>query len=115
MAAAANRIPGATLNRWPEATTLRTASRIEQVDGVVAALLGGYASPQTREILTTGVHPMVANAATDSTASMVVAVDSTSDPDPDPTMVPDEPPARRRRTAIPIKPLRHAPPISSHA
>ena len=97
MAAAANRVPGAALNRWPEAPRLHGASRAEQVDGVVASLLGGYASPQTREILTTGVNPMVAKAAADSSASMVLAADSTSDPDPDPTMAPDEPPARRRQ------------------
>jgi len=95
MAAAASRIPGASLNRWPDAATLRTASRGAQVDGVVASLLGGHVSPQTREILTTGVHPMVANASADSTASMILAADST--PDPDPTMSPDEPPARRRQ------------------
>ena len=63
MAAAANRIPGASLDRWPEPARLRNASRTEQVDGVVASLLGGQVSPQTREILTTGVHPLVAQAA----------------------------------------------------
>ena len=41
MAAAANRIPGATLARWPEFATLREAPRAQQVDGVVATLLGG--------------------------------------------------------------------------
>jgi uncharacterized protein (DUF1800 family) len=80
MAAAASRIPGASLNRWPDAARLRTASRAEQVDGVIASLLGGQASPQTREILTTGVHPMVAQASADSSASMVMAADTVSDP-----------------------------------
>jgi uncharacterized protein (DUF1800 family) len=95
MAAAANRIPGVSLDRWPEAAALRTAGRAEQVDGVIAALLGGHASPQTREILTTGVHPLVAQGAADSSASMVAARDTT--PDPDPPIAPDELPARRRQ------------------
>ena len=95
MAAAASRLPGAPLNRWPETATLRNAPRAEQVDGVVASLLGGHVSPQTREILTTGVHPMVAKAAADSSASMILAADSTADPDP--TMASDEAPARRRQ------------------
>ena len=42
----------------------------------MASLLGGYASPQTRQILTTGVHPMVVNAAKDSGASVTALVDS---------------------------------------
>jgi uncharacterized protein (DUF1800 family) len=94
MAAAANRIPGASLNRWPDAARLANASRAEQVDGVVAALLGGQVSPQTREILTTGVHPLVAQAAADSSASMVMAADTASDPAPS---TPGEEPARRRQ------------------
>ena len=93
MAAAANRVPGASLDRWPDAARLRAAPRAEQVDGVIAALLGGQASHQTREILTTGVHPMVAGAAADSSASMIASADSGSDP----VMSDDGPAARRRR------------------
>ena len=95
MSAAANRIPGATLARWPEFATLREASRAQQVDGVVATLLGGHVSPQTRQILATGVHPMVTKSAIDSGASMIAVPDPTADPDP--TMAPDEAPARRRQ------------------
>jgi uncharacterized protein (DUF1800 family) len=84
LAAAANRIPGASLDRWPDAARLRNAARAEQVDGVIAALLGGQASPQTREILTTGVHPMVARGVADSSASPVMAADTASDPDASP-------------------------------
>src|SRR6478672_546663 len=76
MAAAANRVPGASLDRWPDAARLRAAPRAEQVDGVIASLLGGHASRETREILTTGVHPMVAKAAADSSASMVASADT---------------------------------------
>jgi uncharacterized protein (DUF1800 family) len=94
MAAAANRVPGVSLDRWPDAPRLRAVPRAKQVEGVVASLLGGHVSPQTREILTTGVHPMVAQAK-DSSASMIVAADSTIDADP--TVAPDAPPVRRRQ------------------
>ena len=97
MAAAANRVPGASLDRWPDAASLRNAPRAQQVDGVVAWLLGGHVSPQTREILATGVHPMVKQAARDSSASMIVAAPGDSVADADPTMTPDEPPTRRRQ------------------
>jgi uncharacterized protein (DUF1800 family) len=93
MAAAANRIPGAALDRWPDAQRLRGAPRAEQVDGVIASLLGGHASRETREILTTGVHPMVARSAADSSASRPASADTASDV----TMSENEPPARRRQ------------------
>jgi hypothetical protein len=93
MAAAANRVPGASLDRWPDAARLRAAPRADQVDGVIASLLGGHASRETREILTTGVHPMVAKAAADSSASMLATADSGSDP----AMTEDDPPGRRRQ------------------
>jgi uncharacterized protein (DUF1800 family) len=95
MAAAANRVPGAALARWPQYAELRDAPRAQQVDGVVAALLGGQVSPQTRQVLETGVHPMVSKAAVDSGVSMIAAPDTTSDPDP--TMAPDAEPGRRRQ------------------
>ena len=93
MAAAANRIPGASLDRWPDAQRLRAASRPEQVDGVIASLLGGHASRETREILTTGVHPMVAKAAADSSTSRPASSDTASDMG----MSDSDPPARRRQ------------------
>ena len=98
MAAAANRLPGVSLDRWPDASRLRNATRAAQVDGVVASLLGGQVSPQTREILTSGVNPMAAKAAADSSAAMVAATDSMVDPDP---MMPmdDTPQGRRMRRA----------------
>jgi uncharacterized protein (DUF1800 family) len=97
MAAAASRIPGASLDRWPETARLRNASRTEQVTGVVTSLLGGQVSPQTREILTTGVHPLVAQAAADSSAFAVVADTAMS---PDNSMAgAGEPPRRRQRGA----------------
>ena len=39
MAAAANRVPGTSVDRWPDAARLRALSRAEQVDGVIASLL----------------------------------------------------------------------------
>ena len=61
---AAQRVPGASIDRWPDARTLITASRTAQVDGVVAAILGGDASPDTRAILLSGEHPLLAMGAT---------------------------------------------------
>ena len=62
MAVAANRLPGATIMGVPGADTLARAPRAEQVDGVVAAILGGAASPDTRKILESGEHPLAAAA-----------------------------------------------------
>jgi hypothetical protein len=61
LAVAAQRIPGATLDRWPDARALMTAPRAAQVDGVVTSILGGDASPDTRAILLSGEHPLLAN------------------------------------------------------
>ena len=74
-----------------EAMAARAGAEIEWVP----VLLGGQASPQTREILTTGVHPMMAKAEVDSSASMVMAADTVPTPDPSGSGV--EPPARRRQ------------------
>jgi uncharacterized protein (DUF1800 family) len=79
MAAAANRVPGTAVNRWPETARLRMLSRAEQVEGVIAGLLGGHASRETREILTSGVHPLVAARVADSSASQRLDPDATPD------------------------------------
>jgi uncharacterized protein (DUF1800 family) len=81
LALAGGRVPGASVARWPDAARLRDASRAEQVDGVIAAFLGGQASPDTREILTSGENPLAAKLAgqtarsSDSTASAMTADD----------------------------------------
>jgi uncharacterized protein (DUF1800 family) len=62
IAAAANRIPGASLNRIPGFDSLALASRPKQVDAVVSMLLGGSASPDTRAVLMSGENPLLANA-----------------------------------------------------
>ena len=87
---AAGQIPGVRLDRWPIARTLTGASREQQVDAVIASLLGGAVSPDTRAILITGRNPFVeANpgAATDTAA--------VADEDPPVMMAGEERPMRR--------------------
>ncbi len=60
LAVAAQRVPGATLDRWPESAALMTAPRAVQVDAVVTSILGGDVSPDTRTILLSGEHPLLA-------------------------------------------------------
>ncbi len=62
LAVGANRLPGARLNQWPTARTLRAASPEAQVDGLVKALLGGDISADTRSILLSGENPLLARA-----------------------------------------------------
>jgi uncharacterized protein (DUF1800 family) len=62
MAAAANRIPGATVRSIPGFDSLASAPRQRQVDAVVALLLGGSVSPDTRAVLLSGENPLLANA-----------------------------------------------------
>jgi uncharacterized protein (DUF1800 family) len=59
LSVAANRLPGARLGTWPVAQRLRGAPREQQVDGVVAALLGGTVSPDTRAVLVSGENPLL--------------------------------------------------------
>ena len=62
MAAAANRIPGASIRSIPGIDSLSGASRQKQVDAIVSALLAGSASPDTRAVLMSGENPLLANA-----------------------------------------------------
>lgn len=66
-AVAANRLPGASLRTWPASDSLAKAPREIQVDAVVASILEGAASPDTRKILMSGDHPLVASAAQQAT------------------------------------------------
>ncbi len=61
MAVAANRIPGARLNAVPGLDTLLSAPRTKQVDAVVALMLGGSTSPETRAVLMSGENPLLAS------------------------------------------------------
>jgi uncharacterized protein (DUF1800 family) len=63
MAAAAGRLPGVDIRALPALDTLRSAPRDKQVDAVVATILNGMVSPDTRAVLMSGEHPMLANGA----------------------------------------------------
>ena len=64
MAAAAGRLPGIDIRAVPALDTIRSASRDKQVDAVVGTILNGMVSPDTRAVLLSGEHPMLANGAT---------------------------------------------------
>jgi hypothetical protein len=72
MAAAAGRLPGVSVATLPTLDSLRTAPREKQVDAVVATVLNGMVSPDTRAVLLSGDHPLL-NAATSSSASTMSA------------------------------------------
>ena len=67
----AGRLRFAPAEQWPGYALLSAMPLDKQVDGIVDQLLGGNASPETREILFKGQNPLVARAATDT--SMVAA------------------------------------------
>ncbi|MEO6446045.1 MAG: DUF1800 domain-containing protein [Gemmatimonadaceae bacterium] len=87
MTVASNRVPGARATSWPRYEALREAPREQQVEEVVDALLGGQASPETRDILRSGVNPLASREGPQPAFDMV-------DPDEDAT-----PRARVRRPA----------------
>jgi uncharacterized protein (DUF1800 family) len=64
MAAAAGRLPGADLRALPALDTIGSAPRDKQVDAVVATILNGMISPDSRAVLLSGEHPMLANGTT---------------------------------------------------
>src|ERR1700694_4605018 len=61
MAVAAGRLPGVDIRSLPLLDTIRSASRDKQVDVVVATILNGMISPDTRVVLVLGVHLLLAN------------------------------------------------------
>lgn len=58
MAMAAGRMPGVSPLGFQNAGALQSAPLEQQVDGVVSALLGGDASPETRAVLMSGANPL---------------------------------------------------------
>ena len=74
LAVAADRVPGASLERWPLAAQLASAPREAQVDGVVTALLDGDASPDTHRILLTGSNPMLTEAPSQTGFAQIVGL-----------------------------------------
>ncbi|MFI5242661.1 MAG: DUF1800 domain-containing protein, partial [Gemmatimonadales bacterium] len=76
LAVAAGRVPGASLDNWPDGRALASAPHDAQVDGVIRTILAGEASPDTRKVLENGVNPMAgdstfANARPDGFANIV--------------------------------------------
>ncbi len=63
MAAAAGRLPGADVRAVATLDTINMYPREKQVDAVVATVLNGMVSPDTRAVLLSGEHPMLANGA----------------------------------------------------
>ncbi|HMI55761.1 MAG TPA: DUF1800 domain-containing protein [Gemmatimonadaceae bacterium] len=61
MAVAARRLPGADIHALPALATIGADSREKQVDAVVATILNGMVSPDTRAVLVSGEHPLLAN------------------------------------------------------
>jgi uncharacterized protein (DUF1800 family) len=57
--AVSGQVPGVLLERWPTAKAVRDSSREAQVDAVIASLLGGGVSADTRQILITGRNPFL--------------------------------------------------------
>ena len=78
MAAAAGRLPGVSIVNQPALDSLATASREKQVDAVVAMVLNGMASPDTRAVLMSGEHPLLNSA---SSASSMATDSATADAD----------------------------------
>jgi uncharacterized protein (DUF1800 family) len=62
MAAVTGRVPGVALDHWSPASGLREQPYAGQVDGVIAALFAGEASPDTRSILIDGQNPLAQGA-----------------------------------------------------
>ena len=67
--AVSGQVPGVALDRWPAARAVKDSTREKQVDAVIASLLGGAVSTDTRQILITGRNPFLdanPNAAADT-------------------------------------------------
>jgi uncharacterized protein (DUF1800 family) len=94
LAVAANRLPGARLDRWPAATQLANAPREQQVDGVIVALFGGGASPDTRAVLLSGENPLLKSTSARAVADTMTRADDAMSGDM--TMLPNAPRAARR-------------------
>jgi uncharacterized protein (DUF1800 family) len=79
MAVAAGRLPGVNIRALPALDTIRSAPRDKQVDVVVAAILNGMASPDTRAVLLSGDHPLLANGAGGSAIQDMSPAETASD------------------------------------
>lgn len=79
MAVAGNSLPGASIAALPGADSLRNAPRAQQVDAVVASILGGAASPDTRAVLLSGDNPLAASMGTTAAAAQADTAGSADD------------------------------------
>jgi uncharacterized protein (DUF1800 family) len=79
MAVGAERLPGVNIRALPALDTIRSAPREKQVDVVVATLLNGMVSPDTRAVLLSGEHPLLANGAGGNAIQDMSPVDASSD------------------------------------
>ena len=104
LALAGGRLPGASLAQWPETEQLRGASREQQVDAVIGAMLGGHVSPDTRNILLNGENPLAAKFA-GSVDSAAVNAAAAADDGEESTM---RPMARRQPGAAFNRPVQLA-------
>ena len=80
LAVGASRLPGASVLEWAPGRELLRASREQQVNAVIDALLGGEVSIDTRQILLSGDHPFAARAqaqAADTTLMPITDVEPT--------------------------------------
>jgi hypothetical protein len=79
MAAAAGRLPGVDIRALPALDTIGSAPRDKQVDAVVATILNGMVSPDTRAVLVSGEHPMLANGAGANGIQNMAPAETTAD------------------------------------
>ena len=70
LALADGRIPGASLATWPYTDSLSALGHEQQVDGVIATILGGEVSPATRSVLISGENPMLSKYAGDTVGTV---------------------------------------------
>jgi uncharacterized protein (DUF1800 family) len=89
MAAAAGRLPGADIRALPALDTIGSAPREKQVDAVVATVLNGMVSPDTRAVLLSGEHPMLANGAGANGIQNMAPAESNQDADMSGTTMPE--------------------------
>jgi uncharacterized protein (DUF1800 family) len=66
IAAAAGRVPGASIEGIPGIEALRNAPRESQVDAIASMLFGGAISPETRAVLISGENPLASRAGSSS-------------------------------------------------
>ncbi|HEU4748058.1 MAG TPA: DUF1800 domain-containing protein [Gemmatimonadaceae bacterium] len=114
MAVAAGRLPGISIRALPGLDTVRRAPRERQVDAVVATLLNGMVSPDTRAVLLSGDHPML-SAGAERAIPDVAAASAAAAAEPSPEPARSAQPAmspRGRRPALRGRAIGNLPPLN---